>query len=81
MALFKFNSFLQPSQDKAFDQVHQPGEVTPHAGIYRCETCGHEIVATQMQALPSEPHGAHRPSRGPIYWRLVVYAQTQTAAG
>lgn len=76
MALFKYNKFLQASQDKAFDQAHPPGEITPHPGIYRCETCGHEIVIGTMQALPGDVHGTHRPSRGPIFWRLVVYAQT-----
>lgn len=75
MALFKYNAFLQASQDKAFDQVHLPGAIAPHGGIYRCETCAHEIVVGAMQALPDLPHGTHRPTRGPVYWRLVVYAQ------
>jgi hypothetical protein len=72
MALYKYQQFLSPSTHAAFDEIHAPGKLAPHSGIYRCSVCGHEAVSTSGNPLP--PHGSHvhQPGQGHISWRLIV---------
>lgn len=74
MALYKYNQFIQPTQDAVFDALHHPGNVTPYSGIYRCEVCGWEVVSEYNKPLPPQNHHSH-PMRQPIQWRMVVYAR------
>ncbi len=72
MANYKNSEFLAHSTHKAFDQVHKPGESTPHSGIYRCEGCGENEVSTFGHPLPPQNHHQHAPNQGMVRWRLIV---------
>lgn len=74
MAIYKDGSRLTQTQDAAFDADHNPGIAAPHAGIYRCTGCDHEIGIAAGHTLPSQGHSQHGPNQGPIRWRLLVYA-------
>jgi hypothetical protein len=72
MALYKYQVFLEKSEDEAFDQLIVPGTAAPWPGIYRCHACGHEIATAATHALPPQNHHQHKPGVGPIQWRLVM---------
>jgi hypothetical protein len=74
MALYKYASYLAVSQDASFDQLYNPGTLTPFAGIFRCSGCGREIVSEHPKPLPSQNHHQHFPNQGPILWRMIVWA-------
>lgn len=73
MALYKNQAFVTTSTGNEFDKLHKPGTIAPHAGIYRCATCKHEIGIAQDHVLPPQIHSQH-PEGKPILWQLVVYA-------
>jgi hypothetical protein len=75
MALYKYPEHLTKTDDAAFDQINEPGTQAPHAGIYRCVACGHEIGIAQSHTLPPQNHHQHNPGVGRIRWQLLVYAQ------
>ncbi|HUJ11456.1 MAG TPA: hypothetical protein VL171_15680 [Verrucomicrobiae bacterium] len=75
MALYKDSQYMGASIDEAFDVLHGPGARTPDSGIYRCESCGHEIASNAGNALPPQNHHQHGSTQGPIRWRMIVYAQ------
>ncbi len=75
MALYKHGQFLAKSDHQAFDQVHSAGTSTPYSGIYRCESCGHEVTSVVSHPLPPQNHHQHSTSQGAIRWRLVVCDQ------
>ncbi|GFO68565.1 hypothetical protein GMLC_21440 [Geomonas limicola] len=72
MTYYKYPKFFQQSDSEAFDTLTNPGAVTPHSGIYRCEGCGREVVSTQGHVMPPQNHHQHSYSQGNIRWRLVV---------
>jgi hypothetical protein len=72
--MYKDAACMHASTDPQFDQVYNPGVTAPHAGIYRCVGCGHEISAPRGHVLPSQSH-PHSPNAGKIQWKLLVYAQ------
>lgn len=72
MAIYKYNQYLVQSNHAAYDQVHHPGQVTPHSGIYRCEGCGVNEVSTYSHPLPPQNHHQHTSLQGAIRWRLIV---------
>ncbi len=74
MALYKYNKFLQLNQHANFETLRSPGDDAPDAGIYRCETCGHEIGIAKGHKLPPQNHHQHTLGAGPIRWRLIVAA-------
>ena len=74
MVLYKYLQFFAKSDDPEFDKVHTAGSVPPHSGIYRCEGCGHEVVAERARTLPPQNHHQHQPSQGAIRWRLIAWA-------
>lgn len=76
MALYKYGSYLEASQDAAFDSVYHPGATPAHSGIYRCEGCGREISHNAGNPLPPQNHHQHAAAQGAIRWRMIVYAQT-----
>lgn len=73
MALYKTKEFVETSVSEAFDALHKPGTSAPHAGIYRCVNCKHEIGIAKDHVLPPQIHSQH-PDGKPILWQLVVYA-------
>ncbi|MFZ6724119.1 hypothetical protein ACO0K2_01355 [Undibacterium sp. MH2W] len=74
MALYKHANILVQSGDQAFDFVYAPGSLAPHTGLYRCITCGYEIVMSNLQTFPDV--GCHTKTESmPMGWRLGVYAQ------
>lgn len=75
MATFKDEQNVKKSSSTAFDDVHDPGDDAPFAGIYRCTKCGHEIGIALGHKLPPQIHPQHPTSLGPIQWKLLVYAQ------
>jgi hypothetical protein len=72
MALYKYSQYLTQTTANAFDNLFNPGVPTPHPGIYRCETCGHEIASVLGASLPPQNHHMHAGNLGPIRWRLIV---------
>lgn len=75
MALYKNKDYVGTSASEAFDRNYKPGVVAPHAGIYRCIKCNHEIGIAQGHVLPAQNHNQHPDSLGAIEWRLAVFAQ------
>jgi hypothetical protein len=75
MALYKYLNILVQTDDPAFDVIYKPGQTPPHSGIYRCEGCGHEVVAEASRSFPTQNHKQHTSAQGDIRWRLIVYPQ------
>jgi hypothetical protein len=74
MAIYKYVHFLQHSDEAIYDNIYNPGAVTPVSGIYRCEGCGREVVSEEGRPLPPQNHHQHTAAQGSIRWRLVVFA-------
>ena len=74
MALYKYASYLAPSDDAAFDQESRPGTPARFSGIYRCMGCGREAACNFGQSLPPQNHHQHNPIQGIIRWQLIVHA-------
>lgn len=72
MANYKYQQFLSHSNHQAFDTITEPGQATPHSGIYRCEGCGENVVSTHSHPLPPQNHHQHTPAQGRIRWRLIA---------
>jgi hypothetical protein len=72
MALYKYSTFIDKSDDDAFDKLLAPSTAATWPGIYRCHACGHEIAIAQGHTLPSQNHHQHAAGLGAIQWRLVV---------
>lgn len=72
MPTWKHERYFAKSEGAAFDALHSPGAVPPHAGIYRCENCGDEIASNANTQLPPQNHNQHPNSNLPIKWRLVA---------
>lgn len=74
MALYKNGNNLSSSTSEAFDTKHAPGTEAPHAGIYKCTSCGDEIGIAKTHKLPPQNHKQHAANAGKIEWQLIVYA-------
>ncbi len=74
VALYKEMALVTVGHGVAFDNVFEPGDAAPYAGIYRCDVCGREIAIAQGHTLPQDSHPRH-PLQEPIQWRLLVFAQ------
>lgn len=74
MAFFKNLDYLTQRDGPDFDQLYEPGDRTPHSGIYRCVGCGCEVVSTQDEPLPPQNHHQHDTRLGHIHWKLIVAA-------
>jgi hypothetical protein len=71
--------FNQLPNDMNFDLICKPGQPTPYSGIYRCTSCGFEIVSTKAHPLPPTeicPNHSQgwRCAHGPVRWQLVAAA-------
>jgi hypothetical protein len=75
MAQYKYDKFLNQSNNAAYDTIHEPGASAPDAGIYRCVVCGHEIGIAKGHTLPPQNHHQHAAGLGKIRWQLIVFAQ------
>jgi len=78
------NVFNQRPDDGNFDLIYKPGQPTPFSGIYRCTSCGFEVVSTYGHALPpTEICPTHSPrwrcNHGLVRWQLVAAAIHTTA--
>lgn len=74
MILYKYAKYLDTSDSDVFDEIHKPGDPTPHSGIYRCEGCGSGIASNLGNPLPPQNHHQHNAAQGAIRWRLIVWA-------
>ncbi|MFC0406754.1 zinc ribbon-containing protein [Roseomonas elaeocarpi] len=74
MALYQNVGYVTQADEKAFTVTYQAGRTAPYAGIYRCQSCGHEIASAEGQVLSPEPH-PHHPQGKPIAWQLLVFAK------
>ena len=79
MPNYKYSQFLRTNTSSTFDGVLTPGTPTPSSGIYRCESCGFEVVSTFGHPLPpTQVCPNHSPrwqcAHGPVRWRLVAAA-------
>jgi hypothetical protein len=72
MAVFKNKDYFEHSTNAVFDKIHEPGEQTPHSGIYRCEGCAVNAVSTHGHPLPPQNHHQHTANQGRIRWRLIA---------
>ena len=75
LAQYKYLFYLASSPNPRFDHNSAGGVSAPHAGIYRCQACGREVVADKGEKLPGQDHHKHQDARDPIRWRLAVAAQ------
>jgi hypothetical protein len=74
MALYKNGSYLQKSDDAAFDVDYTPGQQPAHSGIFRCMGCGREVVGEHTRTLPPQNHHQHNvQQQGAVRWRMIVY--------
>jgi len=71
MAVYKHDNYLRHRNDPVFDILLEPGTAAPHPGVYRCEICGHEIIADKAHPLPPASHKHNHP-QDDIHWRLTV---------
>jgi hypothetical protein len=76
---YKESQYFKSNTSPLFDQTYLPGHPTPTSGLYRCESCGFEVVSTVNHPLPPENHCQHhspkwRCSAGRVQWRLVAAA-------
>jgi hypothetical protein len=71
MAFYKYSKFLKQNDSAAYDSVHKPGVATPHSGVYRCVSCGVEIVSEKGKSMP--PTHANIARNHEITWQLVVF--------
>jgi hypothetical protein len=73
MVWYKYPQFLQhfTGTGNAYDVVYNPGQVVPHSGIYRCESCGGEIICETGRTFP--PTHANAAAGHPVRWRLAGY--------
>jgi hypothetical protein len=72
MAQYKYSHYLTNLADPKFDPAHEPGKSAPHAGIYKCQGCGIEVVCIAGDPLPPQSHHQHSLVQGGIGWRLIV---------
>jgi hypothetical protein len=73
VAQYKYPTHMVETKSWAFDQDWKPGQVVRNAGIYRCATCGDEIVVDKGAAIPKSHH--EHTLLGPVAWKLLVFAQ------
>jgi hypothetical protein len=73
MSQYKYDDHLVESNSWAFDQEYKPGQPVTNPGIYRCKTCGDEVVCDKGAAV-SKFHHEHT-ALGPVMWKLLVFAQ------
>jgi hypothetical protein len=71
MVWYKNKDYFQYSASEAYDKLYKPGDIPDHSGIYRCESCGAEVVAEHSRALP--PTHAKAAQGHKVTWRLVAY--------
>lgn len=76
MAEYKYSQVLNQNGATEFDVLHKPGERTPFSGIYRCDSCGVEVVSEVGNPFPPTRacNGHHTWKQGVVQWRLAVYA-------
>jgi hypothetical protein len=80
MAWYKHDTYIKKSNSDEFDKDHPPGNLAPHAGVYRCMGCGREIGIADGHVLPPQNHHSHTQNQGAIRWRLIVYADHRPAS-
>ena len=73
MASYQNATHMHHTTSGEFDKLLSPGNAAPHAGIYRCAICGHEIGIAEGHTLPPQTHPKH-PANKPIQWQLQVFA-------
>jgi hypothetical protein len=71
--------FFQLPTNTAFDVIYKPGDHTPVSGIYRCVSCGFEIVSTHEHPLPPTMACTNHSLKwknhhGLVRWKLVAAA-------
>jgi hypothetical protein len=72
VAAYKYAYFLVPVINARFDHIYPACARSPHAGIYRCEGCGREVIAPHGEPLPGQKDHDHTPEHGTVRWRLIV---------
>lgn len=76
MALTPNPGAIGASNDPLFNQVFQPGDKTPHSGIYRNVSNGDEVASNAGNPLPPQNY-SQNPGRTPVRWKLFVAAMQQ----
>jgi hypothetical protein len=80
MAFYRETKYvIKTSGFSEFNDVHPPGTECLQSGIYRCETCGHEVACNEGEPLPSQDDHTHIQRSVTILWRLLV--RTKQGAG
>jgi hypothetical protein len=75
VAAYKYAYFLVQSSNRQFDHVRPAGTKAFASGIFRCQGCGREVVASRGQQLPTTDHHEHPAEAGPVRWRVAVASQ------
>ena len=69
---------LRECLDPVFDRVCLAGALVPHAGIYRCTACRHEVAIAAGENFPGPSHQGHPPLMTIASWQLVVAVEPDT---
>jgi hypothetical protein len=72
VAAYKYAYFLVAVINARFDHIYPASARSAHAGIYRCEGCGREVIAPHGESLPGQDDHDHAPEHGTVRWRLIV---------
>ena len=75
VAIYKHPHLLNQSSNRRFDTVRGAGAKAPASGIFRCQGCGREVIASKGEPLPRLDHHQHPAQLGNVRWRLAVATQ------
>jgi hypothetical protein len=83
----KKTKFLQSSEHEHFIKPHGPGSRVGVAGIYRCDSCGFEVLRQPLETLPEtffcghHDLGAWFPPKpaGKVRWHLAIAVENRIA--
>lgn len=78
MALFKHSDRVRLTESSAFDRVFRAGNDAPYEGMYRCISCGLEIIAKSGRPLPNPRQRKHRVWCTGVQWQLLVSTSADT---
>ena len=60
-----------------WEKAYGIGTKVPASGIYRCNSCGHEITSNKGDDFPPQNNHQHPGSKADVLWELIVMTQTK----
>jgi len=77
MAFYRDERYVRKSPSPIFDGIQPPGSRARRSGIYRCVSCGLEVVSEKDSPLPPQDSHHHEIIQDEIRWELIVCAEHQ----